>query len=591
MRISEELEKGLLQVEESCSDNLISLLDVAAAFENAYKFINTSFIADERDFDETVDNLVFTKERYDAINGKTIYNVRQANSEDTSISIEISNNSEISFAITGENKTDSESLINQLNAPSSELLQLMKMNADISFFTENKELVFSEKPYLALKMGNFVEGDKAVLVYKEEGKDNEINKRNTGFKYIRVDQIEGYLKNIKIDERKIPTLAYAYLGLDYSEELKREKYYIKESTYPKLTPEKVVQLTDERYFNKVCDSVLSIGLGGSFILGIGGTMIGGLTVLPILPCILVGVGLPIAISTIYYYNRCKQIERANNKEELIGEARISTYSVLKEAANKNINYQEKELIKRRSKKAKTLFGIKVGEKINPTDTIRETKNLIANGDYLKATLFNAQLAQILNAYSESTSATKENELVEELFLITDEISNGNNTTLNELYDMTIATIKRLSPKVNVNDTLKVIDSLDDTIYYIGARNGSFNEKKNTHIKELVRTSLEVMLQAKASGEDLSIEAIAALDSSIRTHINNYLNDFASRITYFDDSNKSATAGSIKMIFQRSLPSEVKIYKAVNLIANNDLTTDLLGKQIKEKAKTKTKVEE
>ena len=125
------------------------------------------------------------------------------------------------------------------------------MNADVSFFTENHELVFSEKPYLALKMGNFVEGDKAVLVYREEASENELNKKNTGLKYIRVDQIEGYLKNIKIDERRLPVLAYAYYGLDKTDVLKEEKYYINESTYPKLTPEKVEYYTDSKYLDKI----------------------------------------------------------------------------------------------------------------------------------------------------------------------------------------------------------------------------------------------------------------------------------------------------------------------------------------------------
>lgn len=220
MRINENLEKKLLELEVSGKDNLLNILDVATALENVYGFINESMIKDEKDFDIVENDFRYVKERYDAINGKTIYNVKTVDSEDVLFNIEISNLGEISFAVIGANKEEIERLIDKVNEPSNNVLEMIKMNADISFFTENRELVLSTKPYIAIKMGNFVEGNKAVIVYKEEQREEDINKTNTGLKYLRVDQIEGYLKNIKVDERKVPVLAYAYLGRDFTDQLK-----------------------------------------------------------------------------------------------------------------------------------------------------------------------------------------------------------------------------------------------------------------------------------------------------------------------------------------------------------------------------------
>ena len=41
MRINDKLEKSLLQLEQEETANVVSLLDIAKAFEEVYKFINT----------------------------------------------------------------------------------------------------------------------------------------------------------------------------------------------------------------------------------------------------------------------------------------------------------------------------------------------------------------------------------------------------------------------------------------------------------------------------------------------------------------------------------------------------------------------
>ena len=591
MRINENLEKSLLQLEQDNNDNVVSLLEIAKAFEEVYHFINTSFVADEKEFNRVVDDLECTKERYDAIGGKTIYSVKKASETESEslINIEISNNGEISFEITSEDKTEAERIIDLVNSPSCELLELVRMNADISFFTENHELVFSEKPYLALKMGNFVEGDKAVLVYREEAKENELNKKSTGLKYIRVDQIEGYLKNIKLDERRLPVLSYAYYGLDRSEELKAQKYYIKEDTYPKLTPEKVEYYTDSKYIDKIFELTLSLGIGGGFGLGVIGAIVGGFTALPVLPCILVGAGVPIATSAIIFNKGSKNVDRASNKEELIRVARLKTYSALKEVANENISYQEKEFIRKRAKLNRNILGIKKGEKINPIDTIRDVKTFINDAETIRRPLYEVQLEQILNVYQQSTSQTKENELIEELYQLTDEIQNGKTTTIADLINMTIKKVTSLSDKVNVNDTLKTFNSLNSAIDYIAYRNMGINERKDSFKRELIRNSFEVMLQSKINGEDTSIETLATIDGINRSNMVNYLADFARRVKHFDDEKKSTVANSIHIECLSQEPAEVKIYKSIDLIAKNNLTNDLLGKKIK--TKTKVKVEE
>lgn len=591
MRINENLEKTLMQLEQEENDNVVKLLDIAKAFEEVYKFINTSFIADEKGFAGVIDDLECTKERYDAIKGKTIYEVKRKIDDvtDVTINVEVANNGEISFGIASTNSKEAESLIDEINSPGCELLELIRMNADVSFFTENRELVFSTKPYLALKMGNFVEGDKAVLVYREEAKENDLNSKTTGLKYIRVDQIEGYLKNIKIDERRLPVLAYAYYGIDSSLDLEDKKYNINESTYPKITPDKVKYYTDPNYSNKLSEFVLSLGFGGGFCGGILGVIIGAASPLPLLPCILVGAGIPIATSVAIFNNGSKNYGIATNKEALISEARLETYRALKEVANANISYQEKEFTRKRAKNNKVFLSLKKGEKMNPIETIREVKTLISGADNLERPLYEVQLEQILNAYQQSTTKTRENELVEELYLLTDEIQNGKTTTIADLINMTIKKVTSLSDKVNVNDTLQTFNSLNSVIDYIADRNNNVYARKGTFKRELIRNYFEVMLQSKANEEETSIETLATIDSLNRSAMVNYLIEFSKRVKHFDDEQKSKVASTINFVCTSNEPSEVKIYKSIDLISKNDLTIDLLGKKIQ--AKTKVKVEE
>lgn len=581
MRISDELEKSLSKLEENSSDNILSLLDVASAFEKVYSYINTSLVSDEKDFYEESEDMWCKKERYDSVNGKTIYSVGKKGNESNIFNIVISNNGEINFELASEHKDEAEKMISKINEASNELLELIRMNCDISFFTENRELILSERPYLALKMGNFMEGDKAVLVYREEGNDTGINKTNSGLKYIRIDQIEGYLKNIKVDERSIPVLAFAYLGNDYSDELAKQKYYINESTYPKLTEDKVKKFTGERYWEKMVENALCIGLVGMVCLGMVGGFVGGVTALPFLPCLIAGTGSPILTAVVYYKNRCKQIERASQKDDLIENARLKTYKVLKRCANKNINYQEKELARKRNQNPMSLFGKKKGEKIDTAEVIRNVKTMISNGNSYAKPYYQISLAQILNAYTNTSSESRETELYDELVKLTDEISNCNHMELSEVIEMSIETVKRLSDKASIDDSLKclntIVSSIDKTsLSYSGIH-------KSDYSKELTRTYLELMLKAMISGEGLSIETLASINPTSRTKIVDYVRDFSTRVKYFDDINKSLSARKIYDICNSNEPTEVKIIKAVNHINENNLIHDLLGKELKDKS--------
>ena len=200
-----------------------------------------------------------------------------------------------------------------------------------------------------------------------------------------------------------------------------------------------------------------------------------------------------------------------------------------------------------------------------------------------------ELEQILNAYQQSTTKTRENELVDELYLLTDEIQNGKTTTIVELINMTIKKVTSLSDKVNVNDTLQTFNSLNCVIDYIADRNNPVNARKDKFKRELIRNYFEVMLQSKANEEETSIETLATIDSFNRRAMVNYLIEFSKRVQHFDDEQKSKVASTINFVCTSNEPSEVKIYKSIDLIAKHDLTIDLLGKKIQ--AKTKVKVEE
>ena len=155
--------------------------------------------------------------------------------------------------------------------------------------------------------------------------------------------------------------------------------------------------------------------------------------------------------------------------------------------------------------------------------------------------------------------------------------------------MTIKKVTSLSDKVNVNDILQTFNSLNCVIDYIADRNNPVNVRKDKFKRELIRNYFEVMLQSKANEEETSIETLATIDSLNRSAMVNYLIEFSKRVKHFDDEQKSKVASTINFVCTSNEPSEVKIYKSIDLIAKHDLTIDLLGKKIQ--AKTKVKVEE
>ena len=82
--------------------------------------------------------------------------------------------------------------------------------------------------------------------------------------------IKGYLKNIKVDERKIPVLAYAFLGRDYDQEVEYSKNMIERDLHPEYTDEQIEKFKSEAYQNSVFETVLCVGVAGLLVGAIGG---------------------------------------------------------------------------------------------------------------------------------------------------------------------------------------------------------------------------------------------------------------------------------------------------------------------------------
>jgi len=599
MRISEELEQGLKQLEENGADNFISLLSVATAFEKTYEFINNSFISNEKKFNEISDFGVWCrKDGYNEIEGKTLYSAGLINDMNNStVKVTVSNLGDVSFEIITNNKQDAEETINKLNDPQISLMELVKMNADISFFTENRELVLSKQPYIALKLANFVEGDKAVLVIKEEITGTDKNKKEDGLRYIRVDQISEHLKNINIDERNIPILAYSYLGLNKSEELLVKKNIIQANTFPNLTEEKVNYYKSAEYSDKTTENITGTAIGGSMFGCIAGAAFGSLIFgLPVVGAIALVI-IPISIAGGIYLNANKNINRSKEKENLIAKARLETYSLLKEYSNLNIKHYEKfnEIKKRR-------IGIRNStlEMFNPsknndnsnkekdvTSTVRNIKKIINDlSDYSKKPFYKLMLTQMLNAYSNLNDKESVETLYMELGNLAVEIDDVIYGSYQELVEQTIETVIRLSDKVNVNATLDILNQLTEEVCNMGAHKMGLL-KNSDNQKKITKAYLKVMLNSLYSNEGLSIETLACIPSDTKNNIVKHLRNFGNRLRYSDSVIKKSAGIDLVNICDDSgidglQPSEMKVLKGMELIKKSNLAYDLLGQDITNK---------
>ena len=458
MRINDELEKSLLELEEKNNDNVLSFLDVVAALEKTYKHINNCSLKEEKDFIYQTDTYTCKKVKYDAIKGKTIYSVSSPEGEEVLFNIEISSIGEINFDVIGQKEAEIQTLIEKVNEASDDLLELIKLNADVSFFTENRELILSQKPYLALKMGNFLEGDKAVLVYKNETSGSDINKLSAGLKYIRVDQIEGYLKNIKLDERKIPILTYAFLNENNEDRFKTEKFYIMDATYPYLTEEKVERYTEIDYLKHAGEATFACSFVGSLVLGITGGIVGAATVLPGIPLLIAGIGLPAVTGAGIFLRKATNVRRANKKEELLEIAHKKLYMVLKILANEKSSEIEKTMSFKKKKKIKTTTKDQQRD-LTPREIIIEGKKLLKEIPEYKSNLYLAVIKQLENAYGLDNSLKEDEEVLKdetlygELLQTIEEIYDLPEQPTVEAVDSSLAAMKRLLTSGDINKTI------------------------------------------------------------------------------------------------------------------------------------------
>lgn len=584
MRINEELEKALTRLEENSSDYTIGLLDVAYAFECAYKHINESILRDITDFNQGNGNIACKKVRYDSLNGKTIYSVTTNDSQESILNIEVSPLGDFSWVITSTDKEQAEEVIQEINRPNNTIMENLKMNADVSFFSQNRELVLSEKPYIALKMCNFMEGDKAVIVYKEEGKQDENNKINGGIKYIRVDQIEGYLKNIKVDERRIPVLAYAYLGRDYRQEVEYSKNIIERDLHPEYSDEQIERFKSEAYQNSVFETVLTVGtvglLAGALGGGIGASILFSAGALGAV----VGGGLPIAAAALIYKKQNKKINFAFNKEQKLEESIIDLYRSIREYANENIVSYEQDFTRRRNKKQKPVF--KLAANLSASEIVRELKKTLTNDSSTQARFYNLSLAQIINSYdvdpvNNAEKIKSDAEFYGELIRLSEEVKEMDFVSQGEAARNSLSTIKRL---INRGDNNLVIQILSNYDRLLSKTNFSTYEEKEKLETELQKTYLEVLVNGSYQEHGLSVETIAEIPASTRSELLNRISAFGRRLQNFSDSEKIRVGNLLQSNIQSNDLSEIKIIKTIKYITNNDMEFDLLGKVPKQKVK-------
>lgn len=585
MRINEGLEKALSRLEEENSDYTISLLDVANAFEGAYKLINGCILADITDFQDGYRNISCKKVRYDAVKGKTIYRLAKDDKGESLLDIEISNLGDISWVIKSATPEEADEIIQEINQPNNKIMENLKMNADISFFSQNRELVLSEKPYVALKMGNFVEGDKPVIVYKEANQENEINKVSGGIQYIRVDQIEGYLRNIKIDERKIPVLAYAYLGRNYWQEAEYSKNIYERDLHLEYEESKIEKLKSEAHHNQVVETSLVIGASGLFVGGIGGGIAGSLLLSAGALGAILGAGIPIAVAALVYKNEMKKINFALNRDEKISEAKSNLYKSLREYANENIVSYEQEFTRRRTKKQKK--PISLDKNLSASEIIRELKKTLTNDGSIEAKIYNLALAQIVNSYNTEPSNNAEKikrdaEIYTDLIKLSEDIKEMDSQPFVNNCTNVLTMISQRVEQGDNNLTIQILSNLDKALQSVSFAD---HEHRDRVENMLHKTYLEALVNGAYQKNGLSVETIAEIPHSTRNSLLRRLSSFAKRMQGFD-VDKTRFGNYLWSIVEANELSEIKLVKAANLVKEREMEFDLLGKVPTAKVKTK-----
>lgn len=550
--ISSELKEILKQVEEK-NNNGIDLLRVAKAFEDTYNCIKSSNLNEVSNFSEELDSKYrISKKGYNELNHKMVYDVKVKEDSSDLFSIEVKNNGNIRFQSTVSTPKNKE-VISLLNRPNCDILERLKMNSEVSIFSENCELVISKNPYLALKISDSLESDKAVLVWKRDNKYQNIDAGIQDCEYVRVEQIEPYLKNIKVDSQIIPYLTYAFFGSEeqreFLEDYAFEQY---DSTYPKLSKTRIKSIQENHKAN--IEVTLALGFGG----GLMGLIMGGLIssfALSIAP-IIIGVGTPIVTAIAMGIKIAVDYNHAQKKAEKVVIAQVNLYKKLKNYAShhiKEIVNSQPTLIEEEKEEP---------EMEKPMDLARGIKFLIAKAPKDYADYYNIKLLQIINAYdNDIQDSTKTLNLYDRLSNLSSEITNPKDN-IYELITSTITFVNELNKEINLLMGLETLNKLSSIVYnlnYYKLKLKELNELEtqltNSYIETIMNSDIDLITEE-------TLEIISEKDKqNILTNVTMFINQ--EDLPFTNNNNKTL---------------EGQIIASLSLIKANNMQDKLLNKK-------------
>lgn len=583
MKLSDDLQKIITNVNGSEDDHQIDLLTVAKALERTYRYVNTSYLREVKDFAESIDDYYYCQKKVPDVKDGKVHYVIKNNQHEIIADIEFASNGDTNFIANPSKKKEAEEAITRLNNPSIDTLESMRMNAEVSFFSENRELILSKNPYLALKIGNYVDGDKAILVYHERDDDNEKNLSDGSIQYVRVDQVKKYLESLSVNERDIPVLAYANLSDEYYQELFYRKKNIEKSTYPKLTEEKKEYYQSTAYRENVVMGSIFGGMIGAFACGIFGTMLIGV-VLPTAIAASISIGTPIVVSSLFCAKGFSNIRKAENKSSKIEMSKLELYGLLRKASNLNIEKLEKRHEAQKRSKAKKNPALEDRTKSsNPLDFARDVKKLIAEVDLDKASFYNCQLLQIINAYddvdnlSTISKVTKDAEIYNRLSELTKNIIANKNSDLIDIINDTITRVEELFPITTTSSSLEILNSIASSID---------DCSENLKLKDLERLENRLTksyLKAIVKNAEVQTDELRSIPDTYQTDMLNYVIVFGKR-----QNDNLDIANAFQEINTNSDSVEQKLSKMLEKISDEDLIDELLeNPKTKSPSKVKT----
>lgn len=580
MKITKELEESLLELEKQNIDNQIYLTEFSRALEETYNAINNCLLKEEKSFYYSKDALCrCEKKGYDASKGKTIYEVCTYSQSKKLFNIEVDNNGVIGFDI--ETPTEEITrIINILNQPSCGLLEKIRINAEVSFFTENREVILSEEPYLAIKIGNFTEGNESVLLFREQTEQNNINKTNLPIRYIRFDQINGYLSKIKIDERKIPFLAYAFLQKGCIDNFLMAEKLIMKQTYPNLTEEKIEKIQSRNELDvKLSSGTAAIVTSIFSIFGLAYTPV------PFLANLAISIGLPtITALGINHHDKVNR-KRALNKPALLTEAKENLYVTMKKMANEKQIALEKKFSFERNQIKSEENPIKQ-KNLDPKEIIDTLKKILYTPEK-KEKIYFSVLKQFENAYGLVDKSIVNQEMLEdenlyqELLQLSDDVYKLGKEAYNRIFDNAFNLFKRTIYHGEINKTIENLNLY--TTEYISSKIILSDDEIDNMNNDLANLYLKAIFYSIEKNGDYSIGVIDRIPNPMKGTINKKI------ISYIEQHNSMCQN---QIIFNNKFDARTTtLASLIDKIYENDLVYDLIGEKVKvSESKIKVKSE-